>query len=216
MSSGQAPPGSAGRPDPLAVPLGEFLDALAAPAPAPGGGGAAALAVAIAAGLAAMAARLSVRQLTARTAGELSGQAERIMRRAASLIAADGAAYQRVIEAHRGPASPHAPGRPDVPDGRGKGARVAAALSAASEIPAELTGLGADVAALAARLARSGNPSLRGDAIASALLAQSGASAAATLVEINLAGRPGDPRPARCRDLAGQAAASARQAQAPP
>jgi formiminotetrahydrofolate cyclodeaminase len=209
-----APPGPAGPPDPLAAPLGEFLDALASPGPAPGGGGAAALAVALAAGLATMTARLSVRQLTARTADELSGQAGQIMRRAASLIAADGAAYRGVIEASRGPGRPHGPGRPDVPGGPGASARVAAALSAASDIPAEVTGLGADAAALAARLADSGNPSLRGDAIASALLARSGARAAAMLVEINLAGQPGDPRLARCRELAQQADIAARQAEA--
>jgi len=64
--------------------------------------------------------------------------------------------------------------------------RVAAARAEASRSPLEIAGVAADLAELAAELARSGNPNLAGDAIAGALLAEAAAQAAARLVAINL------------------------------
>ena len=76
----------------LGLPVSEFLSQLAGPEPAPSGGGAAALAVSMAAGLCAMAARLSSRQLT--DAGDLATAAQRTTDRAAALIQADAGAYR--------------------------------------------------------------------------------------------------------------------------
>jgi formiminotetrahydrofolate cyclodeaminase len=187
----------------LDMPLGQFLMALASAAPAPGGGAAAALSVSLGAGLCAMAARLSARRLDGDTAGQLTTDAERILLASASLMQADADAYGRVISAMRPEAGA---------DPRRRERAVAAALSDAADVPMEIAGLGAEVARLAARLATEGNPALRGDAVAGAVLAEAGARAAAVLVGINLAGAPGDDRHARAESLRSAAARSAQAA----
>ena len=171
-----------------------FLDALAAGSPAPAAGSAAALTLAQAAALCAKSARLSVHQLTAAVADQLTHEAEQIRATAASLIDRDPLAYQGVLEALRR--------RADGPgDGGDQDAGVAAALSAAADVPLRVVELAVPVTALAATLAADGNPALRGDATAAGLMAQAAARAAAWLVRINLAGVPGDPRHARADAL---------------
>ena len=73
-------------------------------------------------------------------------------------------------------------------------AAVENALGRAADVPLEIARTGAEVAVLAADAAEHGNPSLRGDATAGALLAAAATRAAANLVEINLASRPADER----------------------
>jgi formiminotetrahydrofolate cyclodeaminase len=69
------------------------------------------------------------------------------------------------------------------------------------------------VAEIAARLAREGNPNLRGDAVAAALLAEAGARAAAVLVEINTAaGEIADDRFARVGEFVTRATGATRGA----
>jgi methenyltetrahydrofolate cyclohydrolase len=65
-------------------------------------------------------------------------------------------------------------------------------LTRAAHVPLEIAKCAADVADLAAEIAVSGNPNLRGDAAAAATFAASAARAAANLVEINLATLEGD------------------------
>jgi formiminotetrahydrofolate cyclodeaminase len=178
-------------PDYRELPLDRFLDLLSSGEPAPGGGAAAAVAVALAAALAGMAARLAAKHLP--DAAELTQKAEELRTAATPLARADAAAYADVIAAQR------------------KGANVREALSEAAEVPLTVAGTGAEVAGLAARLAEDGNPNLKGDAVAAVLLAEAGARAAATLVEINLAGDEQDERLARVRELVG-AATEARRA----
>ena len=84
-----------------------FLDQLAARTPTPGGGGAAAVTGALAAGLVAMAARFSVRQLTG--ADDLADRADELRRRATDLVDLDARAYQAVLELRTREALP---GRP--------------------------------------------------------------------------------------------------------
>lgn len=192
----------------LDQPVGTFLDRLAAGTPAPAGGCAAALTVALAGALCAKTARLSARQLTAQRADELTALAERMRTAAASLIDADALAYSAVIEAARRPADaatqPAAPGtgpaNPAAP-GTQPSAALAAALSRAADVPMQVVELAADVAELAAALAANSNPATYGDAITAALLAESGARAAAQLVAINLAAAPDDPRHTRAAQL---------------
>ena len=184
----------------LDMRVGEFLDELAAARPAPGGGSAAALAVALAAALCAMTAELSARQLA--QAPQLAARARGLLRRAAPLAQADADAYGGVLAALR------APGQPG---GRQRGEQVSAALARASEVPLEVAELGDRVAALAADVARRGNPAVRGDALAAAQLAAAAARTAAALVQINLAELPDDPRPARAAQLAARAAGLAAQ-----
>jgi len=189
-----------GPPPYLDLPLSRFLELLAGSDPAPSGGGAAALAVSLGAGLCAMAARLSARQLTADEREDLTKTSERIGVTAASLIQADAESYQGVIAAQQQPAGP---------DGESRRRQIAAALSDAAAVPMQVVELAAPVARIAARLAAAGNPNLRGDAITGALLAEAGARSAATLVAINLAAAPDDDRPARAARLVDELASLA-------
>ena len=148
----------------LDQPVRGFLDQLAARTPAPGGGGAAAVTGAMAAGLVAMAARFSARQLP--EAGDLADQADELRRRAADLADLDARAYTAVLDA-------------------GPGQRREA-LYGAAHVPLEIAGIGARVAQLAVRVAQAGNPNLRGDAVTGAMLAAASARGAACLVDINV------------------------------
>jgi formiminotetrahydrofolate cyclodeaminase len=170
--------------------VGTFLDALAAGTPAPAAGSAAALVLAQAAALCAKAASLSSHQLTADRAARLVGEAEQIRSRAASLIDEDPRAYQAVIEQTR-----RLGGQIRGESSAARSADgLAAALSAAADVPMQVVELAVPVASIAAVLAESGKPALRGDAISAGLLAQAAARAAAALVRVNLAGAPSDPR----------------------
>jgi formiminotetrahydrofolate cyclodeaminase len=88
-------------------------------------------------------------------------------------------AYAPVLEALRLPR-----------DDPARAGRLAAARTEASQSPLEVTQVAAEVADMAADIARAGNPNLAGDAIAGALLAEASAQAAARLVAINLTDGP--------------------------
>ena len=156
----------------LDLPVGQFLEQVAARTPAPGGGGGAALTGALAAGLVAMAARFSAAQLP--DAGAIAARADQLRLRAAELVDEDGQAYRRVLDAFALPRD--AAGRE----------QVRMALDRAAAVPEEMTRLGAEVAELAARLAVAGNPNLHGDSVTAALLAEASARSAACLVDINV------------------------------
>jgi len=181
----------------VALPVGDFLDALAGETPAPAAGSAAALTVAQAAALCAKTARLSRRHLAADRIGQLLADSERIGRAAASLIEHDAQAYSRVIEANRAT-------RAAAAGSAGHPVALASALSHAADVPLRVVELAAKVTMLAAELAHEGNPALRGDAMAAEHLARAGGQAAATLVRINLAAAPQDPRLTRLDQLLAQ------------
>lgn len=109
---------------------------------------------------------------TAERAGELRA-------RALELAEIELRAYEPVLEALRLPRDE--PQRAD---------RVSVAQAKASQSPLEIARIAADLAELAAELARNGNPNLTGDAIAGAMLAEAAAQAAARLVAINLTEGP--------------------------
>lgn len=162
----------------------EFLDALAAQDPAPGAGAAAALSVASAAALVAMAARSARRW---EDADAVVDRAEALRRRATTLIDEDGQRYRQVL-AREGD-------RARDPEG------FAAAVTAANGPPAEVVTIAGEVTELALRAVAEGNPRLRGDATAAALLAQGAATAATHLVALNTAhGQLDDAVLRRCRD----------------
>jgi formiminotetrahydrofolate cyclodeaminase len=173
--------------------LAGFLDQAAARQPAPGGGSAAALTVALSAGLVAMAARFSVKQVA--DDEELAVRADQLRHRAAALVDEDARAYQAVLDARRN---------------SGAGSSAARdAVQHATIVPLEICELAGQTAALAARLATDGNPNLRGDAITAALLAEAAARSAASLVRINV---PDDADlPARAAHAVSQARAAVRQ-----
>ncbi len=168
----------------------DFLAALAAPTPAPGGGAATATACALAAALVEMTAAIG-------GSDDVAARGAAARARAIRLAEEDAAAYGDVIEAQRA----------------GDRARIAAALSRASDVPLAIAETAAEMAGLAADVAATGRASVRGDAIAGALLAEAATAAAARLMEINLADAPGDPRLERARELARSAAEARRTAQ---
>jgi methenyltetrahydrofolate cyclohydrolase len=183
------------------------LERLASREPAPGGGGAAALTCALAAGLVAMAARFSDARLPA--AADVARQADELRERAASLADDDAAAYRAVLDAYR---------LPKGGDGGQRRARIAAALDGAARVPLQIAELAARVAGLGAGVAAGGNPSLRGDIVAAAHLAEASARSAAALVDINVAlGRlPGDLSRRAASAVAAAQAAAAQVTAAPP
>jgi len=170
--------------------VGPLVDAVAARTSAPGAGAVTGLAATLSAALAEMVARFSDDAVAAQAC-------KRLRQRAAPLADEDGAAYGRYLDAVRMPR-----------DAEGRSERVTETLSAAADVPMQMVEAAAEVAAQAAGLARDGNPRLRGDALAAALVAAAAARSAAELVAINLDGVDAfghDPRPARARALARQA-----------
>jgi formiminotetrahydrofolate cyclodeaminase len=93
-----------------------------------------------------------------------------------------------------------------------RNATLGVALERAAAIPLAIAEVGADVADLAAQLAEYGNPAVRGDAVAGAVLAEAGTRAAAHLVRINLGAAPEDLRVTRASAIADAAARSAKRA----
>jgi formiminotetrahydrofolate cyclodeaminase len=170
--------GAADMPEPtsyVGTRLGRFLDLVASRQAAPGGGAVAAVTVSLAAGLVVMAARFSERQIA--DSESLADEADGIRRHAADLAGEDADAYGAVLAASAATAAGGPPRDDDV---------VRSAFGRAAEVPLEVAALGADTAALAARLALEGNPRLRGDATTALLLAEAAVRSAACLVRINV------------------------------
>ena len=185
----------------LAQPVDELLEGIASDTPAPGGGSVSALVLAMAAALVAMAARFSLEHWDG--AAEAVEQAEGLRASATPLAPGDSAAYEEVLTAMRLPKDLE----PEV-----RNTTIGNALARAAEIPLEIAGQAARVAELAATVAERGNPNLRGDAVAGALLAAGAARASANLVEINLGTTASDERVSRARARAAAANAAAERA----
>lgn len=154
----------------------------------------AALVVAMAAGLVAMAARVSG------DPGAVA-QAESIRSRVAPLAAEDARAYRDALAAMRAPAGETGEERDEA---------IRRALLRAARVPLEIAEAGANTASLAASVAERGSEAVRGDAAAAALLSAAAARAAANLVAINLAAGVEDDLVAQARQVAEDAADSAR------
>lgn len=169
------------------VTFEELLDRIAAETPAPGGGSVAAFVTEMAASLAAMTARFAHNWDGA--AGAVA-QAEALRHRAGPLAVEDAIAYENVLTAMRMPKELE----PEV-----RNTLIGETLSRAADAPLRIAETAADVAELAAEIAVCGNPNLRGDAAAAAILATSAARVSANLVEINLATVEGDDRVERAR-----------------
>jgi formiminotetrahydrofolate cyclodeaminase len=121
---------------------------------------------------------------------EMRARAGELRAQALSLAEEELHVYEAVLEVLRTPAD--APGRAE---------RLETALSDAADSPLAVARAAAEIATLAAEAARTGNRHLRGDAVAGALLAEAACAAAARLAELNLAGRPGDPRRGEAAEL---------------
>ncbi len=187
--------------DLLDAPLRDFLDTLSGEGPAPGGGSAAAIVVAMAAGLVTMVARASKDHWD--EAGGVVGQAETFRARVAPLAQADADAYLAALGALRDP---------EQLEERYRDQKLRAALADAAEIPQRIAEAGCDLASLAALLVERGNPEVRVDAAAAAILAESGTRVAAKLVETNLGATDDDPRVRHVRTLVDVAAEASQRA----
>ena len=187
--------------DLLDAPVGELLDTLAGESPSPGGGSAAAIVVAMAAGLVAKVARASVGYWD--EAGGVIGQAESFRARVAPLAQADAEAYEEALSALRG--------REELAE-RYRDQQLRAALERAAEVPLRIAEAGCDLASLAALLVENGNPEVRADAAAAAILAESGARVAAQLVGTNLGANADDPRVRHVESLVESAADASERA----
>jgi formiminotetrahydrofolate cyclodeaminase len=185
----------------LDASLRDFLDTLSAEGPAPGGGTAAAITVAMAAGIVAMVARASKEHWP--EAGGTAGQAEALRARVAPLAQADAEAYGAALSALR---------RPDRLEERYRDQQLHQALDRAAQVPLEIAEAGTDVAILAAILAEQGNPEVRADASAAAVLAEGATRVAAKLVAVNLAAAGGDERVSRAEQLVRDAVEAASRA----
>ena len=175
-------------------PLAELLSALANRSAAPGAGSAAAWAGALASALLEMAAQFS-------GADDAVGRARILRRKLLTGGEEDLTSYERVLAA----------ARLDASDPSREG-RLHEALSAASEAPLAIARAAAEVAELAAVVAARSTDALRGEAIASALLADAASQSAARLVEVNLRGRGDDRRLAEAARLKDRAQAARERA----
>jgi formiminotetrahydrofolate cyclodeaminase len=178
------------------APFHELLDDLAAAGPAPGGGSALAFAASIAAAAVTMAARVS-------DLGALAAQAEALRARAEPLAELDAETYRAALDVRA-----HAK---DLPAERRDWA-IGQAFARAAEPPLEIGRVAADIAELAAELARNGSPAIRADAVAAASIAAGVARGAVAMVEVNLTATADDPRIAEVRRLAELAATAAQRA----
>ena len=171
-------------------PLAALLDVVASTDPAPGGGSSSALAAALGASLLEMAAGLELARETPDPALSegLPERARELRAQALALADRDLSSYAPVLDALRLPA-----GHPE------RAQRLEAALTEASRAPLAIAETAAEAAELGARVTVVSNAAVRGDALAGVLIAEAAAAAAASLVEINLAGRD-DADLARARD----------------
>jgi methenyltetrahydrofolate cyclohydrolase len=168
----------------LDMTVRELLEAAAERTPAPGGGASAALTTALAAALSGMAARFGD------GAERAAERADALRAEVTPLADADAAAYRAYLAATRLPR-----------DDPGRAGAIAAARRETIAVPARIAELAGAVAELAADLARSGNPNLRGDAGAAVHLAAAAASAAAELIAENVADDAGAAERDRARGI---------------
>lgn len=161
MSTPHAPSEDVG--ELLRSSVGQLFDGVAARTTAPGGGAATGVVVALAGALVTMCGRFADGQWA-----DAAGRAEDLRANAVALAEADQVVYAAYVRARR--------------EGLGA-ARVSAALDEAIRVPLELA---AELAQIASELARSGNPRLRGDAMAAVFMGAAATRAAAVLVCENL------------------------------
>jgi methenyltetrahydrofolate cyclohydrolase len=186
--------------DVLDVTVRELLETFASREAAPAAGSAAAIVVAMAAGLIGKIAKASPDWPEAKST---VAQADRLRKRTAPLAQSDADAYLEALAALH---------LPEHLESEVRDMALGQVLARAAEIPLAIAEAGADVARLAAEAAEHGIEERRGEALAAALLAESGTRVAAELVALNLTVTPDDERVARARAVQALAANAARDA----
>ena len=180
----------------LDLSVRSLLDEAASETPTPGGGALAALTGAFAAGLIAMAARNSPDW---ETRGAMIAQAEVLRGRLTELAPLNDEVYEHALAALRLPREAGA---------EAANAVLGSSLERAAAFPLAIAEAASNVAELAAVVAEEGDPTVRADATAAAMLALGATRAAAHLVEINLGVLERDERLLRATRLAADAAAA--------
>ncbi len=173
-----------------------LLDEIAAEAPTPGGGALAALTGACAAGLLEMAARNSPDW---ELRGAVIAQAQTLRERLTELAPLNDEVYEQALAAL---------GLPEAVDRGARRELIGSSLERAAAFPLAIAEAASNVAELAAVVSEDGDPRVRADATAAAMLALGATRAAAHLVEINLGVVEADERLLRATRLAADAAAA--------
>lgn len=181
--------------DLLDLGIDELLDMLGHEDPGPGSGSVAALVVAMAAALTCKAARRSRDRWA--EAGGAAAQAHALRLRAAPLAITNAKVYAEALALL------------DDPAAEDRNRRLGLALERAAEVPLQIAGTAADVAALARDVAAECAPEVRAEAVGAAVLAKAAAETCAHLVAINLGITPDDDRVEAARLLAHIAATEA-------
>lgn len=173
-----------------------LLDEIASEVPTPGGGALAALTGACAAGLIEMAAGNSVDW---EMRGAVVAQAKVLRGRLTDLAPLNDEVYEQALAAL---------GLPEEVDRASRRELIGSSLERAAAFPLAIAEAASNVAELAAVVAEEGDPRVRADATAAAMLALGATRAAAHLVEINLGVLENDERLLHATRLAADAAAA--------
>jgi formiminotetrahydrofolate cyclodeaminase len=173
-----------------------LLDATASEALTPGGGALAALTGALSAGLVEMAARNSPEW---ELRGAAVAQAKVLRERLAELAPLNDEVYEQALASLQ---------LPEGVDDQSRRTLIGTSLERAAAFPLAIAEAASNVAELAAVVAEDGDPTVRADATAAAMLALGATRAAAHLVEINLGVLEHDERLLRATRLAADAAAA--------
>ena len=170
--------------------IAEALDVLASPRDPAAAGVASAITAAAAAAVLELAAGLAARRVTEQGRNDEADRMREVAQQAGKLRARLLAAADEDARAYAG-----------VTKAR-EGHERARALDRASDPPLAIAEGAAAVAERAAEVADAGDWSFSADAVVAGELAAAAARGCAQLVEANLAGESGDPRPARARAAA--------------
>jgi formiminotetrahydrofolate cyclodeaminase len=173
-----------------------LLDEVASEVPTPGGGALAALTGACAAGLIEMAAGNSADW---EMRGAVVAQAKVLRGRLSDLAPLNDEVYEQALAAL---------GLPEEVDTTSRRELIGSSLERAAAFPLAIAEAASNVAELAAVVAEEGDPRVRADATAAAMLALGATRAAAHLVEINLGVLENDERLLHATRLAADAAAA--------
>jgi methenyltetrahydrofolate cyclohydrolase len=180
----------------LDLSVRDLLDDIASEAPTPGGGALAALVGACAAGLIEMAAGNSPEW---ELRGAVVAQAKVLRNRLTDLAPLNDEVYEQALAAL---------GLPEEVDTSSRRELIGSSLERAAAFPLAIAEAASNIAELAAVVAEDGDPRVRADATAAAMLALGATRAAAHLVEINLGVLQNDERLLHATRLAADAAAA--------
>ena len=180
--------------------IAEALDVLASPRDPAAAGVASAITAATAAAVLELAAGLAARRVTEQGRNDEADRMREVAQQAGKLRARLLAAADEDARAYAG-----------VTKAR-EGHERARALDRASDPPLAIAEGAAAVAERAAEVADAGDWSFSADVVVAGELAAAAARGCAQLVEANLAGEAGDPRPARARAAADLAERASRNA----